>query len=148
EGYSYFDTYQQVVSGWDTTADRKEMRRLIGDIEAGHVTVVVVVREDRLGRRLSETAKLLDVCRAHGCQIHTSTNLIDPADPGQALLYNIVSAITENASATSSARRRASPYCLKGMSRTHDTPPFGMQKSERDAKKHLRLIPTLRVRVS
>lgn len=142
EGYSYFDKYQQIVSGWDTSADRKEMRRLIGDIEAGHVTVVVVVREDRLGRRLSETAKLLDVCRAHGCQIHTSTNLIDPADPGQALLYNIVSAIAENESASISARVRATLDRLRGVSLTHGTAPFGMQKSERDENKHLRLIPS------
>ncbi|MGO1522578.1 MAG: recombinase family protein, partial [Nesterenkonia sp.] len=89
-GYEVHDTYRQVVSGWDPKADRSEMRRLISDVQAGHVSVIVVVREDRLGRRLSETARLLEICREAGCLIHTSTGVLDPSNASQALLYNIV----------------------------------------------------------
>lgn len=140
-GYDVHDTYKQVVSGWDPTADRSEMRRLIADVQAGRVTVIVVVREDRLGRRLSETARLLEICRESGCLIHTSTGVLDPSNASQALLYNIVSAIAENESASISARVRATLDRLRGVSLTHGTAPYGMQVSERDKNKHLRLIP-------
>lgn len=140
-GYEVHDTYRQVVSGWDPKADRSEMRRLISDVQAGHVSVIVVVREDRLGRRLSETARLLEICREAGCLIHTSTGVLDPSNASQALLYNIVSAIAENESASISARVRATLDRLRGISLTHGTPPFGMAVSERDENKHLHLIP-------
>src|ERR1700749_3246551 len=42
------------------TLERPALRRLLGDIEAGRIDVVVVYKVDRLTRALSDFAKLVD----------------------------------------------------------------------------------------
>jgi len=43
------------------TMERPALKRLMADIEAGHIDVVVVYKVDRLTRALSDFAKLVDV---------------------------------------------------------------------------------------
>src|SRR5215217_6304252 len=47
------------------TLDRPALKRLLGDIERGHVDVVVVYKIDRLSRSLTDFAKLVDVFDAN-----------------------------------------------------------------------------------
>jgi site-specific DNA recombinase len=46
------------------TMERPALKRLLGDIEAGKVQIVVVYKVDRLTRSLSDFAKIVDVLDA------------------------------------------------------------------------------------
>src|SRR5271165_644473 len=48
------------------TLDRPALRRLLADIEADRIDVIVVYKIDRLSRSLMDFAKLVEVFEAHG----------------------------------------------------------------------------------
>nr|NIV33565.1 recombinase family protein [Anaerolineae bacterium] len=68
----------QAQEGWQLVPDRYDdgglsgaslerpaLRRLLGDIEAGRVDIVVVYKVDRLTRSLTDFAKLIDLFDQH-----------------------------------------------------------------------------------
>jgi hypothetical protein len=60
------------------TMERPALKRLIADIEAGKIDVVVVYKVDRLTRALSDFAKLVDVFDRRGVSfvsINTTTSM-------------------------------------------------------------------------
>jgi DNA invertase Pin-like site-specific DNA recombinase len=64
------------------TMDRPALQRLLGDIQAGRVQIVVVYKVDRLTRSLADFAKIVDVFDAHGAsfvsvtqQFNTTTSM-------------------------------------------------------------------------
>ncbi|CCB66642.1 recombinase family protein [Hyphomicrobium sp. MC1] len=64
------------------TMDRPALRRLLSDIQAGKVQIVVVYKVDRLTRSLADFAKIVDVFDAHGAsfvsvtqQFNTTTSM-------------------------------------------------------------------------
>ncbi|MFT3731714.1 MAG: recombinase family protein [Hyphomicrobium sp.] len=64
------------------TMDRPALRRLLNDIQAGKVQIVVVYKVDRLTRSLADFAKIVDVFDAHGAsfvsvtqQFNTTTSM-------------------------------------------------------------------------
>jgi site-specific DNA recombinase len=64
------------------TMERPALKRLLGDIEAGKVQIVVVYKVDRLTRSLSDFAKIVDVLDAHNAsfvsvtqQFNTTTSM-------------------------------------------------------------------------
>jgi site-specific DNA recombinase len=52
------------ISG--ATLERPALRRLLADVEAGRIDCVVVYKVDRLGRSLTDFAKLVDLFERHG----------------------------------------------------------------------------------
>jgi site-specific DNA recombinase len=70
------------------TMERPALKRLIADIEAGQIDVVVVYKVDRLTRALSDFAKLVEVFDRRGVsfvsitqQFNTTTSMGDPECP-------------------------------------------------------------------
>ncbi len=64
------------------TMERPALQRLLGDIVAGKVQIVVVYKVDRLTRLLADFAKIVDVLDAHGAsfvsvtqQFNTTTSM-------------------------------------------------------------------------
>ncbi|MBS0250623.1 MAG: recombinase family protein, partial [Proteobacteria bacterium] len=64
------------------TMDRPALQRLLRDIQAGKVQIVVVYKVDRLTRSLADFAKIVDVFDAHGAsfvsvtqQFNTTTSM-------------------------------------------------------------------------
>ena len=64
------------------TMERPALQRLLGDIKAGKVQIVVVYKVDRLTRSLADFAKIVDVFDAHGAsfvsvtqQFNTTTSM-------------------------------------------------------------------------
>ena len=64
------------------TMERPALQRLLADIEAGKVQIVVVYKVDRLTRSLADFAKIVDVFDAHGAsfvsvtqQFNTTTSM-------------------------------------------------------------------------
>nr|WP_229123253.1 recombinase family protein [Enemella evansiae] len=126
-GYSVTATLKEIVSAYDPRARRAKFAELARLVESEAVDVIVSVALDRLGRRVSETAKLLESCRDHGVLIHTSRDgVLDPNDPTRGFIFNVYAAIAEQEAATTSARIRADK-----ISRAREggwvggTPPYG-----------------------
>ncbi|MDT0189104.1 recombinase family protein [Rothia terrae] len=139
-GYEVVEVYEQVVSGYSLTARRTEFERMLKDIERKRFDVLVAVREDRLGRRISETSKLLDLCEKTGVRIHTTAGIIDPKNRVGTLQYSIMAAIAQNESEMISKRVKANREHIKTKTWTGGTAPFGLIPSPRDSEGIVRLV--------
>ncbi len=70
--------------------DRPALQRLLGDIEAGTVDVVVVYKIDRLSRSLTDFAKLVDVFEAHGVNFVSVTQAFNTTSSMGRLTLNVL----------------------------------------------------------
>jgi len=74
EGWSVLATTYDDGGFSGGTMERPALTRLVGDIEAGKIDVVVVYKVDRLTRALSDFAKLVDVFDRHGVSFVSPPN--------------------------------------------------------------------------
>jgi DNA invertase Pin-like site-specific DNA recombinase len=51
------------------TLERPAMKRLLADIEAGRIDIVVIYKIDRLSRSLTDFVRLMDVLQRYDCQL-------------------------------------------------------------------------------
>lgn len=70
--------------------DRPALKRLIDDINAGRIDIVVVYKVDRLSRSLMDFAKLVEVFDAHGCSFVSVTQHFNTKDSMGRLTLNIL----------------------------------------------------------
>ena len=70
--------------------ERPALRRLLADIEAGQVDVIVVYKIDRLSRSLMDFAKLVDVMDAHGVTFVSVTQSFNTTTSMGRLTLNIL----------------------------------------------------------
>lgn len=82
EGWSVLATAYDDGGFSGGTIERPALQRLIADIEAGKIDVVVVYKVDRLTRALSDFAKLVEIFDRHGVsfvsitqQFNTTTSM-------------------------------------------------------------------------
>jgi site-specific DNA recombinase len=82
EGWAVIPTLYDDGGYSGGTMERPALRRLLADIEAGRIDVVVVYKVDRLTRALSDFAKLVEVFDRHGVsfvsitqQFNTTTSM-------------------------------------------------------------------------
>jgi DNA invertase Pin-like site-specific DNA recombinase len=61
------------------TLERPGLRRLLGDIRAGEVDLVLVYKVDRLTRSLANFAKIVEVLDAHGASFVSVTQHFNTA---------------------------------------------------------------------
>ena len=66
-------------SGGNT--DRPALQRLLEDVRAGKVDVIVVYKVDRLTRSLADFAKLVELFDQHGCPSSRSPSSSTPPRP-------------------------------------------------------------------
>ena len=76
------------ISG--ATLERPALERLLADIEAGRVDIVVVYKIDRLSRSLMDFAKLVGVFEAHGVTFVSITQQFNTTTPMGRLTLNIL----------------------------------------------------------
>ncbi len=72
------------------TLERLALRRLLADIEAGRVDVIVVYKVDRLSRALMDFAKLVEVFDAHGVTFVSVTQSFNTTTSMGRLTLNIL----------------------------------------------------------
>src|SRR3712207_4079823 len=72
------------------TLERPALRRLLADIEAGRVDVVVVYKIDRLSRSLTDFAKLVDVFEARGVTFVSVTQAFNTTTSMGRLTLNVL----------------------------------------------------------
>jgi DNA invertase Pin-like site-specific DNA recombinase len=70
--------------------ERPALRRLLADIEAGLIDVIVVYKIDRLSRSLSDFAKLVEVMEAHGVTFVSVTQAFNTTTSMGRLTLNIL----------------------------------------------------------
>ena len=95
------------------TMERPALKRLMADIEAGHIDVVVVYKVDRLTRALSDFAKLVDVFDRCGVSFVSITQQFNTTTSMGRLTLNVLLSfaqfereVTVNESATRLRRLR------------------------------------------
>lgn len=75
--------------GWSGgTMERPALKRLLADIEAGRVNIVVVYKIDRLSRSLMDFTKLVDLFDRHGVTFVSVTQPINSSTPAGRLFLN------------------------------------------------------------
>jgi site-specific DNA recombinase len=72
------------------TIDRPALTRLVADIEAGKVDVIVVYKVDRLTRALSDFAKLVDIFDRHGVSFVSITQQFNTTTSMGRLTLNVL----------------------------------------------------------
>jgi site-specific DNA recombinase len=72
------------------TLDRPALQRLLADIEAGKIDIVVVYKVDRLTRSLLDFAKLVEVLDRHNVCFCSVTQPINTATPTGRLMLNVL----------------------------------------------------------
>ncbi len=72
------------------TLERPALQRLIDDIEAGQVDIIVIYKVDRLSRSLTDFVRLMDVLNRYGASFVSVTQTFDTSDSMGRLILNIL----------------------------------------------------------
>ena len=72
------------------TLDRPALQRLLADIRAGKVQIVVVYKVDRLTRSLADFAKLIELFEAHGVSFVSVTQQFNTTTSMGRLMLNVL----------------------------------------------------------
>ena len=81
------------VSG--KSIERPAFRRLLDDIEAGHVDAVAVYKIDRLSRSLPDFTRLMDFFQKQGVTFVATTQSIDTSTSSGKLMLNVLASFAE-----------------------------------------------------
>jgi site-specific DNA recombinase len=90
EGWSVLGTAYDDGGYSGGTMERPALQRLIADIEAGKVDVVVVYKVDRLTRALSDFAKLVEIFDRHGVSFVSITQQFNTTTSMGRLTLNVL----------------------------------------------------------
>jgi site-specific DNA recombinase len=77
------------------TLERPALRRLLSDIEAGRVDVVLVYKIDRLSRSLRDFVQLIDLFEKHGVSFVSVTQRFDTSSSMGKLTLNVLMSFAE-----------------------------------------------------
>jgi DNA invertase Pin-like site-specific DNA recombinase len=108
------------------TLERPAMQRLLADIEAGRIDIVVIYKIDRLSRSLTDFVRLMDVLQKYDVSFVSVTQTFDTSDSMGRLVLNILLTFSQFERELSSERVRDKKAALKRRGFfTGGTPPFG-----------------------
>lgn len=94
QDWSVVDYYiEEGVSAKDTK--RQELNRLMKDIEAGKIDVVLVYRLDRLTRSVRDLYELLDFFERYNCKFKSATEVYDTTTAMGRLFITLVAALAQ-----------------------------------------------------
>ncbi|HEX3842644.1 MAG TPA: recombinase family protein [Acidimicrobiales bacterium] len=74
---------------------RPGLQQLLGMVEAGHVSDVLLWRLDRLSRSLADLILLADKCGQHGVALHSFTEKLDLSSATGRMFYNILGSFAQ-----------------------------------------------------
>jgi DNA invertase Pin-like site-specific DNA recombinase len=72
------------------TMERPALKRLLADIEAGKVDIIVVYKIDRLSRSLADFSKMVEIFDRHGVSFSAVTQQINSATSMGRLMLNVL----------------------------------------------------------
>lgn len=135
-GLGDIEFYRDKATGTSTAA-RDEYQRLMNDVEAGEVDVVVAHEVSRVARSISDLEKTAERLRDHGVELHVvSESLVvrpDEEDPYQRALFQLLGVFAEleanikrqNIREGIAARQESDEY-------RHGPAPMGFEKRDGD----------------
>ena len=97
------------------TIDRPALKRLIADIEAGQIDVVVVYKVDRLTRALSDFAKLVDIFDRRGVSFVSITQQFNTTTSMGRLTLNVLLSFAQFEREVTGERDKIAASKKKGM---------------------------------
>jgi len=106
--------------------ERPALKRLLDDIAAGRVDLLIVYKIDRLSRSLNDFVRLLDTLSKYGASFVSVTQTFDTSDSMGRLVLNILLTFAqfERELAADRTRDKKAALLRRGMF-TGGTPPFG-----------------------
>lgn len=139
---------QYTDGGWSgATVKRPAFQRLLADIQARKIDVVVVHRVDRLSRSLLDFARLMHFFQEHGVSFVSVTQNFSTADPVGRLTLNPLATFSEFEREMIVARTRDKVAAARKKGRwTGGVPVLGYDVDPRGGRIHLNETEAVRVR--
>jgi site-specific DNA recombinase len=130
KGWRIVDVYRDSGrSAWADGRERPAFDRMIEDLEARRISGIVAWKQDRLGRRVTEVASLLDRCRWLDAQVATVTDSLDTTTPSGRMAAQVIAASAELESSNTSIRVRRAIQERAERGQAHGGPrPFGYRR--------------------
>lgn len=124
-------SYADADTGTDT--DRSDYQRLMSDVEAGDVDVVVVKDMSRVARSVRDLMRTVDRLRDAGCELHFIDDPIQVTpyddDPTQDLMLQVLAAVAEfEARITQQRVREGIAARMESDEYHHGPAPLGFEK--------------------
>lgn len=116
------------ISGRST--NRPQFKKLMNDIEAGHINVLLVYRLDRLTRSVRDLHKILDHLEKFNCVFRSATEIYDTSTAMGRMFITIVAAIAEWESANLGERVKMGQVEKARQGEWAAQPPYGFYKDE------------------
>lgn len=135
-----FEVPPDVYCDNDITASGKKRRphyeRLLADIEAGRVDVVVAVHTDRLHRNLTELEGYIDACEKHQTETHTvKAGELDLTTSSGRMVARMLGAAARHELERMTERQRAAKQRTRDAGiRSGGIAPFGYHLDQRDER--------------
>lgn len=117
------------ISGRST--NRPQFKKLISDIEAGHIDVLLVYRLDRLTRSVRDLHKILDLLEKYNCVFRSATEIYDTSTAMGRMFITIVAAIAEWESANLGERVKMGQIEKAHQGEWAAQAPYGFYKDEK-----------------
>lgn len=110
--------------------ERPALKRLLGDIEAGRIDVVVIYKIDRLSRSMTDFVRLMDVLSTYGASFVSVTQTFDTSDSMGRMVLNILLTFAqfERELMSDRVRDKKATLARRGYF-VGGTPPFGFDRT-------------------
>ncbi|OXS68744.1 recombinase family protein [Lysinibacillus sp. KCTC 33748] len=118
------------ISGRDTK--RPQLKKLMEDIRAGHIKVLLVYRLDRLTRSVRDLHRILDELEKYSCTFRSATEFYDTSTAMGKMFITIIAAIAEWESANLGERVSMGQVEKARQGEWLAQPPYGFYKDEND----------------
>lgn len=127
------ETYEDADTG--TNTDRTDYQRLMADVEAGQIDVVVVKDMSRVARSVRDLMRTIDRVREHDVAIHFIDDpvIVEPtvSDPTQDLIIQVLGAVAEFEAKITQQRTREGIAARQQNDEYHHGPaPLGFNKND------------------
>ena len=131
EGWSIGEHYQDAgLSGSNTS--RPGLQRLLADIEAGEIQVVVVYKFDRLSRSMLDFLQILDFFKRHGVSFVSVSQRFDTSTPVGEMTLNVLLSFAQFERQIIAERTRDKIHAARRRGRwTGGAPPLGYDVVDR-----------------
>ncbi|RHW31118.1 recombinase family protein [Lysinibacillus yapensis] len=117
------------ISGRST--NRPQFKKLMKDVEAGHIKVLLVYRLDRLTRSVRDLHKILDHLEKYDCVFRSATEIYDTSTAMGRMFITIVAAIAEWESANLGERVRMGQIEKAHQKEWAALAPYGFYKDDK-----------------
>lgn len=131
EDYKFY--VDEGISGRNTK--RPQFKKIMDDVKAGHIRVLLVYRLDRLTRSVRDLHNILDKLDKHQCVFRSATEIYDTSSAMGRMFITIVAAIAEWESANLGERVSMGQLEKARQGEWSAQAPYGFYKDENDKLK-------------